>query len=159
MACQLQTRQQLTPEFYRVRVAAWDDGRIVWSHNVDEGGTPYFSGRIDPAKVRRVFHILHTETSATAHAQTTYAIPDAAVTTIEMRSKTPNLQISWTSAHPNLSNPRLRFTSRGVSGADSPEPPPDQQELEYRRFRDDFDRMVKAITEMLPVQDVRFKRR
>jgi hypothetical protein len=35
-----------------ILVAAWPDGRIVWSEDQNDGGSPLLEGRIDPERIR-----------------------------------------------------------------------------------------------------------
>ena len=36
---------------HRLIFAVWNDGRVVWSENLTNGGVPYHAGRVEPAKL------------------------------------------------------------------------------------------------------------
>lgn len=147
-------------EFNRVQVAAWSDGRIVWSHDLKRGGSPYFTGKVDPAKVLEVYRVLEEETSATEHKHTSHTIPDAASQNIVMLSENGETGIEWRSSHPNFeANKKVVYTSRGVSSSENYKPtdPPAKEEAEFQLFRRDFDRIKAAILALPPGKELRFK--
>jgi len=37
---------------YGLVLCIWPDGRAVWSHDMEEGGPPFFTGRVDPKRLR-----------------------------------------------------------------------------------------------------------
>jgi hypothetical protein len=45
----------------RLIVAAWPDGRVIWSTDPVEGGPPYRSGRTDPAAIARLLDRLEKQ--------------------------------------------------------------------------------------------------
>ncbi len=147
-------------EFNRILVAAWVDGRVVWSHDLRRGGSPYFTGKIDRQKVLDVYRVLEEETSGTELELTSYTIPDARSLVIAILSRDGETGISWQSSHPGFEdNKKLIYSSLGVSSAESfnENAPLTEDEIAFRNFRRNFDHMKATILALPPAKKMKFQ--
>ena len=75
------------PEWPRLVLAIWNDGRIVRSHDPVEGGEPYSGGAITPNEVRALIARLKTHSlNALVRPRTTYCGPSYPSTHIFFRT-------------------------------------------------------------------------
>ena len=85
-----------TPE-PSVIVAAWGDGRIVWSKDRKTGGRAYFSGRIDAGRIDALVNLLKDKGIINdRNRDLSYYGPDAATTVIRIWHAKGHLRLeSW----------------------------------------------------------------
>lgn len=137
-------------EYYHVHIAAWRDGRIVWSQNLSKGGKPYYSGKINPKAVQKILDTFGKEQARNPISRFSHAIPDAASQNIVIQGKPGNPDVSLQAVHfGNKPNSRIKFSSHGITSADAVIPnTPDEQE--YQKFRTAFDRTGNALLSLAP---------
>jgi hypothetical protein len=102
----------------RLIFAAWNDGYVVWSENVVEGGAPYRAGKIELARFQRTLAKLAADGLLNDEALRTPQFgPDASTTIIVAKSKFGDTMMqSWHELYE--ANGKVVATERGLTPLD-----------------------------------------
>ena len=130
-------------------IAVWDDGSIVWSQDREDGGPPYLSAKIDPAKTAAFLAKLDQD-GVFGREDLVRVGPDASYHEIHLLSgkKHVNL-ISWHELYER--NPKIVSTSHGLTAiteGKTREQMLKEDKQEYREFRSLWKR-IRDFTETL----------
>jgi hypothetical protein len=138
-------------EFYQVKVAAWTDGRIVWSSNLPDGGYPYYSDRIEPTRIEQ-FLKQSTEVSSATRSLKQYIIVDSRYTTLIARPAM-GVGLKLMSSHPAFAkNEKLKIEAGGISVASdqATTKPLTEKDQSFNQFRQDFDNLQQSLLNLAP---------
>jgi hypothetical protein len=93
---------------------AWDDGQVVWSENRTQGGAPYRTGQIEPARVRDALKAIESDGFFNHDSlRRPYFGPDARSTVIVANTKEHRLKMqSWHELYET--NGRVVATDKGL---------------------------------------------
>jgi hypothetical protein len=113
-------------------VLVWEDGRVLWSENALEGGPPYRSGTVEPARVTAIVEKFKKREPLNKESLG----PDATYATLVLRlpeGKYAQLK-SW---HPRDPNAKFIATSTGLVARDGRDPAAvlAKDTAEYQAFR------------------------
>jgi hypothetical protein len=136
----------------KIVVAAWGDGKIVWSESAIEGGRPYRQGRFPREKLDALLASLDRQGAFTNAALTRgWVGPDAGFSTIVIADGSRRLKLqSWHELFETNSN--LVATVHGITPLDGKKREDvlrDQPEG-YRQFRETWSAIRRGLTELVP---------
>jgi hypothetical protein len=140
-----------------ILVAAWMDGRIVWSEDQKEGGRPLLEGRIDPERIGTFLRKFEQRSVfEKEHFRRSWLGPDSRFHLIYLRSGEKQVRIeTWHELAER--NPNLVVEN----GSITPLRGRDRQEViaadteEFREFREVWEELRKAASDLIPEQGVR----
>ncbi len=99
-------------------VLLWEDGRVLWSENALEGGPPYRSGKVTPARVTALVARFKDRDSALLTKESLG--PDASYATLVLRLPGRYAQLkSW---HPRDPKSKTVASSSGLQALDGRDP-------------------------------------
>ena len=91
----------------RIIMAAWLDGRLIWSHDQTKGGAPFLTAQIDPAKILAVLDRFEKEdVFKKDKVRRSWFGPDSSFHSVWLKSGVRHVQVrTWHElfeANPNL---------------------------------------------------------
>ena len=136
-------------------VAVWDDGTIIWSKNRLEGGTPYFTGKVDPVKVTDLLTQMEKQGIFTdKNLQRSHWGPDSKFSEIliKYRKKTLNIR-SWHELYE--AGGKTVATSSGLEPLNGRkiETVLQNEPKEYQDFRSMWSKLRQQITGLIPQKE------
>jgi hypothetical protein len=134
-----------------VVVAAWSDGRVVFSQDRSSGGAPYARTQVDPVEIARILARARAALVELKDAGT--LIPDAGYTSILLSAPEPGIVVS--SAHEDFeANTNLIATEHGIEALDGRdrETVNHAQSPRFRAFRAGWQDATQAIRGLIDAQ-------
>jgi hypothetical protein len=151
-------------ERLRIGVAVWDDGRVVWSGDLLDGGAPYRQAFVSADAVRTTREELMRALGAMPRRD--YVVPDAASAQFTVRLDEHYLEAS--SSHELFeSNPGLVAVDGGIESLEGRSRADVLRKAspEWRAFRDEWvsargalERMVPAEGDPIQISDLEYVR-
>ena len=138
---------------HKILTAIWPDGTIVWSKDQQQGGPPYLTARIDPAKTTALLTRLdHDGLFKKKPGELISTGPDASYHRIDLtHGKQHASLISWHELFER--NPKLIATSHGISSVENPAERAKLHATDdpaYQAFRATWKDIRTSITRLIP---------